>query len=297
MTTWTLWDTLHLAAVGKRLAALLVAVSIYYVAVALVVRFAHIVGFEWGSGATLINTAILGLLMSFRNRVAYDRWWSARGLWGQLTNDSRNLAAKLAAFVPAEVLAQSRVAEVLSGFAEALKRHLREQRFQLRDLPGFENSAAAPPHIPLYLSQRLFDIVASWKRDAIIDRSELWILDKHMTGLLDVCGACEKIKFTPLAPSYKSLLRTGLFLNALADPWLTTPEIGLWGLPIFLLACFFLFGVELIDSIVEDPFGEERDDLDLDRYCQTIRAGAAASLPFASDAHSAAQTVKVITAT
>jgi predicted membrane chloride channel (bestrophin family) len=48
----------------------------------------------------------------------------------------------------------------------------------------------------------------------------------------------------------------------------------------------------LIDSIVEDPFGEERDDLDLDRYCRTIRAGVAASLPLASEAHPAAQTVK-----
>ena len=44
---------------------------------------------------------------------------------------------------------------------------------------------------------------------------------------------------------------------------LTVPEIGFWGLPVFLLVCFFLFGVELIDSIVEDPFGRERDDLDL----------------------------------
>src|SRR3954471_3757207 len=163
MTTWTLWDTLHLAAVGKRLAALLIAVSIYYVAVALVVRFAHIVGFEWGSGATLINTAILGLLMSFRNRVAYDRWWSARGLWGQLTNDSRNLAAKLAAFVPAEVLAQSRVAEVLSGFAEALKRHLRDDPARSRDLPGFESEGGEPPHVPLDLARRLYAVVADWK--------------------------------------------------------------------------------------------------------------------------------------
>ena len=37
--------------------------------------------------------------------------------------------------------------------------------------------------------------------------------------------------------------------------------------------CFFLFGVELIDSIVEEPFGRDRDDLDLDRYCRTIREG------------------------
>ena len=50
----------------------------------------------------------------------------------------------------------------------------------------------------------------------------------------------------------------------------------------FLLACFFLFGIELIDSIIEEPFGRERDDLDLDYYCRTIRQGVEASLPLAS---------------
>jgi putative membrane protein len=103
-------------------------------------------------------------------------------------------------------------------------------------------------------------------------------------GLLNVCGACEKILTTPLAPSYKRLLRAGLFLNILAEPWLTVPELGLWGLPVFLLVCFFLLGIELIDSIVEEPFGRERDDLDLDRYCRTIRDGVEANLPFASKA-------------
>ena len=65
----------------------------------------------------------------------------------------------------------------------------------------------------------------------------------------------------------------------LAGPWLAVPEFGLWGVPVFELVCFFLLGVELIDSVVEEPFGRERDDLDLDRYCQTIRDGVAASLP------------------
>ena len=61
------------------------------------------------------------------------------------------------------------------------------------------------------------------------------------------------------------------------------PEDGLWSLPVILLVCFFLFGVELIDSIVEEPFGHERDDLDLDRYCQTIREGVEESLRSTSE--------------
>ncbi len=281
MTPWPARDTFDVLVVGKRLGELLLGVTAYYVAAGLAIQAFRLPAFEWGSEVSLINTLILSMLMSFRNGAAYGRWWEARGLWGRLINDSRNLAAKCAAFVPADVLARSRVAEILMSFPEALKRHLRNDSFRLRDLPGFEREDADPSHVPLYLARRLFAAIADWKRDGQIDQAVLWILDDHARGLLDVCGGCEKIRTTPLSPSYKGLLRAGLLLKAQVAPWLLVPESGLWSLPAVLLVSFFLFGVEVIDSIVEEPFGRDRDDLDLDRYCQTIREGVEESLPVA----------------
>jgi putative membrane protein len=279
MTPWTVRRTFHLLAVGRRLSVVLLAVAIYCGATGLLIRAYDLRPFGRGGVASLINTLILSLLLGFRNRAAYDRWWSARGLWGQLTNDTRNLAAKCAAFVPADVLARSRVAELLTGFAEALNRHLRGEPLRLRDVRGFEREEADPAHVPLYLAARLFGTVAGWRRDGHVDAEVLWVLDAHLRGLLDVCGGCEKIKSTPPSPSYVGLLRAGLVMNVLVAPWLTVPELGAWGLPAILMVCFFLFGVELIDTIVEEPFGRERDDLDLDRYCQTIRSSVEATLP------------------
>jgi putative membrane protein len=272
--------------VGRRLAVLLLVVAAYYIAAGLVVQKFHLRISDGGSLGSLINTLILSMLMSFRNRAAYERWWEARGLWGQLTNDSRNLAAKCAAFVPTEVLARSRVAEILVSFPEALKRQLRDEPLQLRDLPGFEQETADLPHVPLDLARRLFVILADWKREGHIDQAILWIFDTHARGLLDVSGACEKIRNTHLSRSYKALLRAGLALNVLVAPWLLTPDSGLWSLPVILLGSFFLFGVELIDSIVEEPFGRERDELDLDAYCRTIQEGVRASLSLASETRS-----------
>jgi putative membrane protein len=280
MTTWSVFETVSLFAIGKRLALLLVAVAIYCVAAEWIIRAFDLQMPNWGSAVSVINTIILGLLMSFRNRAAYDRWWEARGLWGQLTNDSRNLSAKIAVFVPPAVYSSSRVPETLAGFAVALKRQLRDERPRLREIEGFESDKDDPPHVPLFLARRMYGVVADWKRSGALSDGTLWILDPHLRGLLDVCGACEKIRTTPLSPSYKALLRTGLVVNLLAGPWLAIPEFGLWGVPVFELVCFFLLGVELIDSVVEEPFGQERDDLDLDRYCRTIRDGVAASLPF-----------------
>jgi ion channel-forming bestrophin family protein len=282
MTRWSVRNTFDILVIGQRLAVLLLAVAAYYVVAGLVIHSFQLQVIHRGSAGSLMNTLLLGMLLSFRNQAAYARWWEARGLWGQLTNDCRNLAAKCAAFVPADVLARSNVAAILVSFPEALNRHLRGESIPLRDLPGFEHEDVDPPHVPLDLAKRLFATIAGWKRDGHIDQAVLWVFDDHARGLLDVCGGCEKIRSTPLSPAYKILLRAGLVLNVLAAPFLIVPEDGLWTLPVVLLVCYFLFGVELIDSILEEPFGRDRDDLDLDRYCRTIREGVEGSLALAS---------------
>jgi predicted membrane chloride channel (bestrophin family) len=43
---------------------------------------------------------ILSLLLVFRTNSSYDRWWEGRKIWGSFTNNSRNLALKLNAFLP-----------------------------------------------------------------------------------------------------------------------------------------------------------------------------------------------------
>ena len=80
-------DAFSLVSIGKRLAPWLVLVGAYGVADWFAIRWWNLQLFSWGSTAELINGILLGLLMSFRNSAAYQRWWEARGLWGQLTND------------------------------------------------------------------------------------------------------------------------------------------------------------------------------------------------------------------
>jgi putative membrane protein len=273
-------------AVGKRLSVFLILILAYSLIVGVVVTWWNIRLNDWGAAAGFINSIILSLLLSFRNRTAYERWWEARKLWGQLTNDCRNLACKLAAFVPAEALASSPAYALLSSYPEALKRHLRGESPRLRDLAGFEQAKDDPAHLPSYLAGRLFTVVADWRREGVIGDAVVWVLDPHLRALLDICGGCERIRNTPLSRSYKALLRAGLVLNILAAPWYATAEIGFWSVPVFEIVCFFLLGVELIDSIIEEPFGREADDLDLDGYCQTIRDSVSASLSGRADLRS-----------
>jgi putative membrane protein len=132
---------------------------------------------------------------------------------------------------------------------------------------------------------RLYDELGEWVRAGQLDGYLFLSIDEHVRGFLNVCGGCEKIRHTPLVPAYRALVRTGLALKVLAEPWLTMADYGLWMLPLFLLVCFFLFGLEVIITVVEEPFASNRDALDLDGYCKTIRESVYAVMP--SQSHSA----------
>src|SRR4029079_15425573 len=51
----------------------------------------------WADEIGVVNALVIGVLVGFRTKAAYDRRWEARILWGELTNQSRNLCLKAVA--------------------------------------------------------------------------------------------------------------------------------------------------------------------------------------------------------
>jgi putative membrane protein len=227
----------------------------------------------WLSVSGVVNAIVLGALVGFRTKAAYDRWWEGRILWGELTNHSRNLCLKAAALADPPAEDRRELVRLVAAFAAALMRHLRGP-VQLRDVPGFEKDPADPGHVPAYIAGRAFALAAGWRRAGRIDGHAQQVIDAHTTALMNVCGGCERVRNTPLPGSYLSLLRHGLVLSFLLLPWHMTHALGVWALPVQAVVVYFLFGVELIAEEVEDPFGFDRDDLPLERYCETIRRNA-----------------------
>lgn len=219
---------------------------------------------NWSSASAVLNAIVLGVLLGFRNREAYDRWWEARKLWGQLINDSRSLCTKLAARTGVSAEARADCRELVPEFAVALKDRL--------------CGAAGTVHVPLDLYGRLVARLQSERDAGRLTEVDLLVLDPHVRGLMDVCGACERIKSTPVPLSYRSLLRHGMVLYLLSTPWLLADALGWWSVPTVALFAYFLLGVELTAEDVEDPFGRDGDDLALAAFCETVRAGAEQAL-------------------
>ena len=212
---------------------------------------------------------VLSLILVFRTTRAYDRWWEARILWGKQVNISRNLAIKFQVFAGSDESERGRCQRWITGFAYALKEHLREG-VVLREVPGWSESSDDPKHVPAWFSQQMYQQVKSWEREGRITPQELLAIDTDLHEFLNVCGGCERIRKTLIAGSYRSYAIKCLFLYLLMLPWGLVEDLQWLTVPLTVILTYVMFGLESIADAVEEPFGYDLDDLDLERLCQTI---------------------------
>lgn len=216
----------------------------------------------------------MGLVLGLRINRAYDRWWEARTLWGNLVNASRNLSVKLRSFGRPDAEEAGRCAREIAGFAYALRDHLREGA-SVEKLPGFEDRAERPEHVPSWIVGRLYDRIQRWHRDERISDEEMRALDLEGRELLGVCGACERIRNTPMPPSLPAIARITMALMLGALPWTLEPVLGWLSVPAMFLATFFVTLGESTAVVIEHPFGTDPNELDLTRLCRAIETTTA----------------------
>ncbi|HEY9760598.1 MAG TPA: bestrophin family protein [Oculatellaceae cyanobacterium] len=262
---------LHKLPITKRIWVYLTLMCLYTVA-AHFITASHFTP-QFLKEAISIGTAnlVLGLLLVFRTNSAYERWSEGRRLWGQLMNESRSLSLKVSRYLEIPDEEKWEFGELIVSFAYALKHHLRDSVPSL-DLPGIrptEELAAA--HVPVHITDTMYKILHKWFKKGYIDSMILGNLDHHLSAYMDVTGACERIRSTPLALSYRAFIRQGIAINLLVMPLYITATLPLyWAVPLTVVACYFLIGLELIAEEIEDPFGHDSDDLPLDTICERV---------------------------
>lgn len=220
------------------------------------------------SGLHAALSVVVGWLLVFRTNTAYARWWEARTLWGALVNASRNASVKLSRLVQLPAAERQHVRILLSYFPFALRDHLRNEG-NLDDMPEIKNEVDIK-HIPSIIIARLYERVSHWKSSGWIDGDELRVIDTELARFLDICGACERIQRTPIVRSYRYFTRQCVMLLLLTFPWGISNDFGWWTVPLTMLTAYFMIGLETVAEHVEEPFGRDEDDLDLDGLCHTI---------------------------
>ena len=216
-------------------------------------------------------TLVLGCLLVFRTNTAYSRWWDARTQWGDLVAIFRNLSSKLAFMVTIPESEIDDAERILVAFPFALRDHLREG-LQINDLPGFEDDATTTDHVPSHLAGRLYSAMSRWKTRGWIDGAELRVIDYDLRKLMEIVGRCEAIRLTRVASSYRIFAQQCVLLFLITLPWGISRDFGWWTPPLTAIVAYFMLGLEVVAENVEEPFGRDEDDLNLDRLCTSIES-------------------------
>ena len=222
---------------------------------------------------SLLGFAI-SMLLVFRTNTAYDRWWEGRKQWGSLVNTSRNMAIKFNIMLPEEDR-QGRefFSAIIPRFAVSLMQHLRREavKFELDEkphpeIPDFDTDR----HIPAQIAGLIFGKANQLYKDQIISGEQLLVLNNDITALMDICGACERIRNTPIPYSYSAFIKKFIFVYVLTLPLGYVFSFGFMAVPVVAFIFYVLASLEVIAEEVEEPFGTDSNDLPMERMCRTI---------------------------
>lgn len=224
---------------------------------------------------TLLGFAI-SMLLVFRTNTAYDRWWEGRKLWGALVNNSRNLAMKLAVMLP-ETDKEQRAffRKIIPAYAYALHNHLRREDTRIA---LFEEDARHPifqhidkdKHVPNQVSLLMYRHIQQLYKEQKLTGDQLIILNAELQSFTDICGACERIKNTPIPYSYSVFIKKFIFFYIMTLPFGYVFTLGYYVIPVVAFVFYVLASLELIAEEIEDPFGNDENDVPTDKIAMNI---------------------------
>jgi len=215
---------------------------------------------------------VLSLLLVFRTNTAYDRWWEGRKLWGKLVNDSRNFVIKINSILPEnDVKNRAQIAKYLRFFPHFLANHLSKESTRLvldEDFSDLQKELQhhPPAELVFLLTKKLYQL----KKENKISDTEMLFLDTQLSGFLDVCGGCERIKNTPIPYSYSSFIKKFIIFYVMALPVANVVNLGFFMIPITMFVYYVLMSLELIAEEIEDPFNNDENDIPMEAISQNI---------------------------
>ncbi|WP_316843624.1 bestrophin family protein [Pedobacter psychrodurus] len=269
------WSTfifhIHKSDTFRKLWPLMLAVAVFSGLVA----FAELNFFQLSKSSYVTNIGmmhsllgfVLSMLLVFRTNTAYDRWWEGRKLLGSLTNVSRNLAMKIKALKLTEE--DVRFFEYgIPKYAFALKEHLRERMYFGKNSLLIEVEEGK--HIPNQIAGSLINRFYESLEKGAISQEQFIVLSSDFNQFTDICGACERIKNTPIPYSYSAFIKKFIFIYVITLPFGWVFSLGYFVVPIVPFILYVLASLELIAEEIENPFGEDANDLPVDQICNNI---------------------------
>ena len=221
----------------------------------------------------------LAIFMGFCNSASYERFWEGRKLWGALVIESRSLAREVLTLIndnDADAKAKKQeFAKMIAAFSWALNYQLRNKNANavIKNLLSEKNfeQLKDKKFVPVILLKQMGAWLNERKKEGKMDSIILTAIDNQLNGMSQIIGGCERIANTPLPFAYSVLLHRTVYLYCFWLPFGLVDVVG-WMMPVIVLFISYTFiALDAIIQEIQEPFGEEENDLALNNLCDTIQ--------------------------
>jgi putative membrane protein len=213
---------------------------------------------------------VISLLLAYRTNTAYDRWWEGRKLWGSLVNSSRNLALKLSAILDNEV-DRHFFKKIIPLYALVLQQYLIDDESSLVLFEGLDLQIDHSKHKPNQVAKMMMKKSNELYIAGRLSGHQLLYINSELQSFTDVCGACERIKNTPIPYSYSAFIKKFIFIYVMTLPFSYVFTLGYYVIPVVVFIFYVLASLELIAEEIEDPFGTDANDLPTEKIAANIK--------------------------
>ncbi|MCB0771061.1 MAG: hypothetical protein KDC00_11735, partial [Flavobacteriales bacterium] len=138
------------------------------------------------------------------------------------------------------------------------------------EIPDFDQSKHVPAQVALLMQQRAQRLF----KEGRITGDQLITVDKELVQYLEICGACERIKNTPIPYSYSSFIKKFIVIYVFTLPFGVAFSLGYLAIPVVMFIFYVLASLEIIAEEIEDPFGDDANDLPMKRLATVIGQNA-----------------------
>lgn len=264
----------HKADTVRKLFPLMVGIALYSALIAyLEIEYWQLSDKSHVRNVTVMHTMlgfVISLLLVFRTNTAYDRWWEGRKIWGALVNNTRNLALKISVMISNKD-DKAIMKRLIPAYAEVLSSHLKNEDISHELFDDAVLPSDHYNHKPNQIAKTIIAKVNELYTDGKITGDQLIVLNAEVQSLTDICGACERIKNTPIPYSYSAFIKKFIFFYVMTLPFGYVFKLGYYVIPVVVFIFYVLASLELIAEEIEDPFGTDANDLPLDKIAATIK--------------------------
>lgn len=128
--------------------------------------------------------------------------------------------------------------------------------------------------LPLVIAHELARMIFLFKRDGYLETigpAGTNAMNQLVQSMVDSLSNMERVANTPIPRSYSIHLKQTVTLYLFSLPFTLIKELG-WGMiPLVTVIAFTLMGIEGIADEIEMPFGLDKFDLPLERYCEDLK--------------------------